>query len=311
MSQTATPITPQTRQKTATTATKKTQKDSDNTDSLNMDVRSKEQAMEFLIAKEYIVHGKPVDLQTLSHISFQFGNTATRSPKALTDGIRVVVFLLEDASTQHIADTITATVKSQLQECIEAFTTEVETMRDAVEHVTVAAKDFKGKMANLNDGFEGFQETADQLMHATHKLTEKETENANANTAIMMPPTQNHQVTYTTVTQQQGPPVHAASVIVRGEITDKQILIQKDPNITNNALETLSEKDLVVKANTTLDLMGIEATDKPEGTTFVSAQKLCNGNILYQLNSKNAADWIKQPEVQAVFTANYGSTSNI
>jgi hypothetical protein len=148
-------------------------------------------------------------------------------------------------------------------------------------------------------------------MHATHKLTEKTAKNANANAAIMMPPTQNHQMTYATVTQQQGPPVHTASVIARGEITNKQILIQKDPNITNNALKTLSEKDLVVKVNTTLDLMGIKAVDKLEGTTFVGAWKLHNGNILYQLNSKKAADWVKQPDVQAVFTANYGSMSNI
>jgi hypothetical protein len=306
MSQTATPIIPQIRQKTAVTSTKKMQKDSDNADGLNTDVGMKEQAMEFLIAKEYMVHGKLFDLQTLSHILFQFGNTAIRLLKALMDGIRAVAFLLEDASAQYMADMITATIKSQLKECIEAFTTKVETMRDAVEHVTVAAKDLKGKVADLNKGFEGFQETAHQLMHAIHELMEKTAKNANANTAIMMPHTQNHQMTYAT-----GPPVHTASVIVRGEITDKQILIQKDPNTTNNALETLSEKDLVAKANTTLDLMSIKAADKLEGTTFVGTQKLHNSNGLYQLNSKNAVDWVKQLDVQAAFTANYGSMSNI
>jgi hypothetical protein len=124
--------------------------------------------------------------------------------------------------------------------------------------------------------------------------------------------TQNHhQPTYATITQQQDPPAHAASVITRGEITDKQILIQKDPNTTNNTLESLSEKDLVAKANTTLDLMGIEAADKPPGMTFVGAKKLHNGNVLYQLNSRDAANWMKELEVQTAFMVNYGGTANI
>ena len=194
-----------------------------------------------------------------------------------------------------------------------SFTTEVETMRDAVEHVTVAAKDIKGKMEDFN---EGFQETAEQLAQATHELTEKTAENANAIAEKSL--TQNHhhhqrerEPTYAAMTQQQGPPAHAASVITRGDITDKQILIQKDPNTTNNTLESLSEKDLVAKANTTLDLMGMEAAEKPPGAAFVGAKKLRNGNVLYQLNSKDAADWMKEPEVQTAFMANYGGTASI
>lgn len=307
MSQSPAPIVPQTRQKTATTTAKKTQKDLENADGLNTNIRTKEQATEFLIAKEYLNPGKPTDLQTLSHILFQLGHPTIRMPKALTDGIRVVAFLLADASAQQMANMITATVKSQLQECMTVFTAEVETMRDAVEHVTVAVIDIKGKMEDFN---KGFQETADQLAQATHKLMEKTAENANTITEKSL--TQNHQQpTYATITQQQDPPAHTVSVITRGEITNKQILIQKDPNTTNNTLESLSEKDLVAKANMTLDLMGIEAADKPPGTTFVGAKKLRNGNVLYQLNSKDAADWMKELEVQTAFMVNYGGTANI
>ena len=292
---------------------KKTQKDLESADGINTDVRTKEQAVEFFIAKEYLTPGKPTDLQTLSHILFQFGQPAIRMPKALTDGIRAVAFLLADASAQQMADMITATVKSQLQECMASFTTEVETMRDAVEHVTVAAKDIKGKMEDFN---KGFQETAEQLAQATHELTEKTAENANVIAEKSL--TQNHhhhqrerELTYATMTQQQGPPAHTASVITRGDITDKQILIQKDPNTTNNTLESLSEKDLVAKVNMTLDLMGMEAAEKPPGAAFIGAKKLRNSNMLYQLNSKGTADWMKEPEVQTAFMVNYSGTANI
>jgi methyl-accepting chemotaxis protein len=155
---------------------KKTQKDLENADSLNTDVRTKEQATEFLIAKEYLNPGKPTDLQTLSHILFQLRHPMIRMPKVLTDRIRAVTILLADASAQQMADMITETIKSQLQECMTAFMAEVETMRDTVKHVTVAAIDIKGKMEDFN---EGFQETADQLAQAAHELTEKTAKNTN------------------------------------------------------------------------------------------------------------------------------------
>jgi len=47
------------------------------------------------------------------------------------------------------------------------------------------------------------------------------------------------------------------------EQADKQILIQKDKNATDNVLDSLSEKDLITKANTALNLMGMAGSDRP------------------------------------------------
>jgi hypothetical protein len=88
-------------------------------------------------------------------------------------------------------------------------------------------------------------------------------------------------------------------------------MIQKDLNATDNALDSLSEKDLVAKANTTLDLMGMEAADKLPDMIFVGAKKLQNGSILYQLNLRDLANWLKQTDVQKAFMMNYGGTSNM
>jgi hypothetical protein len=54
---------PMTRQKTNTTA--KTQKELEDAEGQNTDVRSKEQAIDFLTAKQYLIPGNPIDLQTL------------------------------------------------------------------------------------------------------------------------------------------------------------------------------------------------------------------------------------------------------
>ena len=73
------------------------------------------------------------------------------------------------------------------------------------------------------------------------------------------------------------------------EQADKQILIQKDKNATDNVLDSLSEKDLITKANTALNLMGMAGSDRPWHTAFIGAKKLCNGSVLYQMNTKEAA----------------------
>jgi hypothetical protein len=102
-----------------------------------------------------------------------------------------------------------------------------------------------------------------------------------------------------------------ASVITRGDITDKQILIQKDKDATDNMLDPLTEKNLIIKANTTLDLMEMETADKPPGTAFIEAKKLRNKSVLYQLSTREAAVWLKQNEVWRFFMANYDGMSNI
>jgi gas vesicle protein len=253
---TTTPL--QTRQKSLATTTKKTQKELENAEGINTNVRNKQQALTFLQKKEYLVPGKPVDLQTLSHILLQFGNAAIKVPKTLTDGIRAVAILIADARAQQMAEEITTAVKIQLQEQMETFNTHVENMRDTVEHVTEAAKEITERMDEFKEEFQG---STEEILQVTQDLAEKTADNA---TERQGAPTQRmQQPTYTTITQQQTIPAAHITVITRGEMSNKQILIQKDPNTTDNILDSLTEKDLVAKANTTLDLMGIEAKDCP------------------------------------------------
>ena len=101
----------QTRLKTnATTMIKKkknTQKELKNVEGMATNVRTREQAINFLTSKEYLIHGNPVDLPTLSYILLQLTSVASKGPKALTDGIRAVALLLTDANRQQMADAIT------------------------------------------------------------------------------------------------------------------------------------------------------------------------------------------------------------
>ena len=117
---------PTTRQKTNTTT--RSQKELEEAEGQNTGVQSKEQAIDFLTAKQYLIPSNPVDLQTLAYILLQIGSATTRGQKQLTDGIRAVTFLLTNASAQKIADEVTKMVKNQIQEHIENFTLGVENM---------------------------------------------------------------------------------------------------------------------------------------------------------------------------------------
>jgi allophanate hydrolase subunit 1 len=83
---------------------------------------------------------------------------------------------MADAAAQHMADKIMVVVKTQLQEHLEAFTTDVEIMQDTIEHVTGAANVITGKMDEFNDSF---QETTEQLVQAMQELTETNNDKTN------------------------------------------------------------------------------------------------------------------------------------
>ena len=302
-SQSPAPSAPNTRQKTAITNTKKTRKELEDAEGLNTAVRSKHQAIAYLAAGDYIVPDKPTDLHILAHVLLQLGAT-NKSPKPITDGIRAVAFLIEDTHNQLTADRIAEAIKSQLGEQMEGFNSDMEAMRDAVEHVTDAAKTITRKMDEFKDEF---QETTEQLTQATQELTEKTTE-----TTIAAPVLAQVQapITYAAVAQQSA----HAEVIARGAVADKQILVQRNKNGTgsaDNALPDLTEKELVTKANTALDPMGWEGLDKPRHTAFIAARKLRNGDILYQVNETMAAEWLRQKDVQEAFMKFYDGTSTI
>ena len=212
------------------------------------------------MAGDYITLGSPIDLRILSHILLQFG-VSNKLPRSVTEGIRAVTFLMEDTHTQQITDSMAEHVKSLLSNHMESFGVNIDNIRETVGHVTNATKAITTKMDEITDGFheitDGFHETTDHLVQATQKLTEKTTE-ANSRVSSIAAATP---ITYAAAVHQQTHP-DCAALIAKGNTTDRQILIQKDCDATDNALVNLTEKDLVIKANTALKLMGWEGLDK-------------------------------------------------
>lgn len=295
MSHTQHQYNPEVTTRTWNTATK----DLESVEGMNTEVHMREQAIAFLQTSEYLVPGKPADLQTLAHILLQSVNVAIRAPKVIVGGIRAVTFLITDASTQQMAEEITTLVKMQLNEHIDTFNMSVNMMRDTVEHVARAAMDITDQMEDFENTFqeavEQMKDMAQDLRITTQQMLDKPLQGQpDTHVTPAMQPT--NQTSYVAATQQ-----HIPIALAREITANKQIVIQKDMNTTDNGLDKLTEKELVTKANMALDLMVVEATDSPEGITFIAAKKLCNGNILYSLNTHEAATWFKCEGVQQAF----------
>ncbi|KAF8230264.1 hypothetical protein L208DRAFT_1282988 [Tricholoma matsutake] len=259
--------------------------------------------MAYLVTSDYIPQGASVNPHTLAHVLLQL-SISNKIPKTMMDIIRAVAFLMEEAYEQQIVKGIVNIVKKKLEEQLESYAASVETMCDAVEHITGAAKVITGKLDKFTDGF---QASTDQLTQAMHELMEKMADTTNKN-----PDTTSHEQqhnTYATILQR--PSSDQAEIVARRETADKQLLIQRDRNATDNSLYDLAEKDLVAKANTALDLMGWKGLDKPHNTTFIAARKLRNGGILYSMNSQNAATWLHLQDIKKAFMDHFNGTSNI
>ncbi|KAF8694006.1 hypothetical protein AX14_002202 [Amanita brunnescens Koide BX004] len=69
----------------------------------------------------------------------------------------------------------------------------------------------------------------------------------------------------------------------------------------------LSPKELVTKGDLALDLMAKGGIAVPKGAAFVSASTTRRGAVIYQINSKGAADWLKSGNNLESFASHMGS----
>ena len=82
----------------------------------------------------------------------------------------------------------------------------------------------------------------------------KKSEAKIATTQILTEP-QVYPKNYAMAIQNHVPTAHT-TVVSKGETSNKQILIQKEPSATDNTLDSLTERDLITKANTAIASWG-------------------------------------------------------
>ncbi|EPT03340.1 hypothetical protein FOMPIDRAFT_1116267, partial [Fomitopsis schrenkii] len=95
--------------------------------------------------------------------------------------------------------------------------------------------------------------------------------------------------------------------MVRQGVRDRQVIIDFVNSAGKEASKAMNEAELVAKANLAVGLLRDEEdVVVPKEMTFASVQKLCYGGCLYEVESAEAARWLKIDANMRAFQRKFG-----
>ena len=221
----------------------------------------------------------------LAHALFKLTQASPSTPAYVRDSMRAVAFLIESLNFQPNASNSVATLDSTAA-ALAHNTTKLESIANDLQRVAT-----------------GLSERLD----AAHSKLEKAVETiASRPTPADGTNTSAPSASYAAVAALAARlPEDHFTTIARMDTRSRQVLIQLDKTDESSgdcyrALQSLTLRELVEKANTTLELMGLEGSDAPQGTSFLAAKLIDNGVVL-TLNSPEAAAWLRTTDVAKSF----------
>ena len=270
-----------------------------------MDVRDTETARAHLLIGAFMVEGMETSMGMLSTVTLQLSQMP-KLTKPTIEAFRALAFLIDEASQKQIADVIMDHIEKSLDTVLGHVKTTLEEVSSDLSSAAISATN-----------------TMDEFHDECHKLTEELAEAAGAvvETAGAMPILQGTWNkdpvpdgglgTYANMARKMVPLMHA-DTIARGEMQKRWVRLVKAAGLEVDGVVELTEKQLVEKANVALDLMGLQAEDKPDGTIFVGATKLrgAAGGAMYEMNLEEAVEWLKEGDMMKVFITKMGSTAD-
>jgi Zinc knuckle len=277
------------------------------------DVLNVKDARTALVRDGYITQGEKMTTQRLAYVLLQAAGGIAKLPRPAVNILRASAFVLEEIGLDAMANEAVAKIDRKMDEIVHPkLTTAAETIAAATEASGKQEESLRGVTNQMTDTLNDLRANLDELTtrtKSTLETIEAATKMAEAATNQEQSDTDSTPTFASIVrTTTQIPSEHAAP-IAKGNTLDKQIVVRRLPDTQDDPLVNLSEKELVEKATLALDLMGIQAADKPNGMAFVGARRTQSGTIIYTLNSTQAANYLKSKEVMRAFMAQFGGTS--
>jgi hypothetical protein len=264
------------------------------------------QARNFLERYSYVANGDQLTWSKLATIVLQLSQGNDKLQKHTTEGMRAVALVMDDMQAEEVTERVTGKVMKKLSPLMDTLTEltkeagkAAEGLRAAAESNTRTMDEFREETHTIRDIITG---AAEELEEKVSKIKE-----VNANQGDPGHDQQQPAMTYAAITRVQVAPQHD-EVIARTHSREKQVLIDD----TGSTTENMTERELVAKANMTIELMVTQAADKPEGEKlFLSAKRLARGGVLYLMVSTEAARWMRQSDVKRAFEEKYGGQAQI
>ncbi|KIK82764.1 hypothetical protein PAXRUDRAFT_14667 [Paxillus rubicundulus Ve08.2h10] len=115
----------------------------------------------------------------------------------------------------------------------------------------------------------------------------------------------NTRMSYVGAVKSNSPTQHR-DILAKSKAITRQVLINSGPN---QNLHTLTEKELVAKANIALGLLKDNSEDLPEDMTFFSTRKLRNSTTIFEVDRPESAEWLKETDNRQSFLAQFDANA--
>ena len=275
-----------------------------------------DQARKQLQAHNYTKESERIDAKTIAVIMKQIlceVKSETRFSTDLRNTLYAIAMVLDNLATDTIIETMT-TVLDSYNKQIEKHTNANREILCAMEEQTeLTAAEVHEELVTFRDWFgedckrharnmgdivsENIQGNVQQLHNS-----KQPTEHNDGTPAITTP------LLYAAaVATQLTKPMHMEA-ISRGDARDRQIVITL-VSVDVQPLKSLTEKEIIEKANLAITNMNIGVLTPPEGTKFIGARKLNSGDTILSTNSQEAGKWIRKKDVLKQFNEHFGSTT--
>lgn len=303
-------------------------------------MKTPDKAMTYLMEHGYTPEDSPLTLHTIAFILFQIAaasNSATDS-----DGIKAVAMLLEEIDvhgiTTTLADRVTVRIENKIKDVAQALIAakenELEYTKAAGKHqqkalmavrneVGLAVKEvIQGRedleaaqngLENLmGEAAEFFKISLDKIAEQIETITSSEVHNMPPPTRTTSnPPNFPPQTTtfsYAQITGQHLPSTHTTN-ITRNNDKRCQFTIQPANRNNNMGIDTLNELEIVAKLKLAFESMTVGKDSAPTDLRFTSVRRMKKGGILFDTNTNEAADWLREEATQRDFTKHFSATA--
>ena len=260
-------------------------------------INSPESASKYLADHFLLMTNQDLDHPSLSHALLHLTFTSSITTPA-ADAIRAIVILSDSlipppttpapTTPQQIAN------PESLESQISLLGTYVEALCEVTALNTSSASVITWVIDDVKDDLHNtvqyMSTTADELVEAAK------------NTPSLHPTPPPQAFSYADATEQKLPTIAAAKCLVQ----TKMVRISPPLDDPSASLKDLDEDVLVQKANTALELVHIDDPTIPEEVQFVSARKTNHGQVLYEVDSSQTADWLCLPDGAKAFTSKFG-----
>jgi hypothetical protein len=275
----------------------------DDTGIVLTDIHNLEQARALLEKEVYLVHGEQATPATLVTVIMQAAAGMAKMPRSAINIMRAVAFILNSITNDSIIASITSVVASRLDDHFAQLKVIETNLLEQEDQLRAAATSATNTIEEFRADMDGITEQLEDASKAVNTVAE--TVQAGQSVMRASPP-----ASYAAAVRAIVPiPLEHAASIIKGDIFDRQIIVAQDPSAQGDVLAMLTEKELVEKAKITLDLMGMAAADRPDDLAFVGARRTQAGSILYQLNSAEAAKYMRNADVMREFLNHFGVMS--